>query len=66
MLPHDTKAVQRIIEEKCSVDLNCSEPKDTEAGYIHSVAPDPRRLDIVDNPVCYRLLYESAMVLTHI
>jgi hypothetical protein len=24
---------------------------DTEPGYVHSVAPDPRRLDPLDNPV---------------
>lgn len=35
-------------------DLDRSEPSDTEAGYVHSVA-DPRRLDPLENPVSCHL-----------
>jgi hypothetical protein len=39
---------------------------DAEAGYVHSVAPDPRRLDPLDNPVRHYLLDGFSIVLTHI
>jgi hypothetical protein len=39
---------------------------DAEAGYVHSVAPDPRRLDPLDNPVRPHVLDGFFIVLTYI
>ena len=35
-----------------------SDSSDAEPGYVHSVAPDPRRLEPLDNPV--RPLFDSS------
>ena len=40
-------------------DIDRSEPSDTEAGYVHSAAPDPRRLDPIDNPASCHLINRS-------
>lgn len=32
------------------------EPNDDEPAYVQSVAPDPRRLDPLDNPVSWHIL----------
>jgi hypothetical protein len=53
MLEHDT-------------DVDRSESSDTEPGYVHSVAPDPRRLDPLDNPVSSGLLDTFSITFTHI
>ena len=37
-----------------------SNSSDDEPGYVHSVAPDPRRLDPLDNPV--RALLDSSYI----
>ncbi|KAF8968947.1 kinase-like domain-containing protein [Flammula alnicola] len=42
-------------------DVDRSEPSDTEAGYVHSAAPDPRRLDPLDNP---RIIEEGCFAIT--
>ena len=36
---------------RSSIGNNSSEQVDDEPGYVHTVAPDPRRLEPLDNPV---------------
>jgi hypothetical protein len=43
-----------------------SDPSDDEPGYVHSVAPDPRRLEPLDNPVSGDSLDAFSIVLTYI
>ncbi|KAF8069251.1 hypothetical protein FPV67DRAFT_1669268 [Lyophyllum atratum] len=48
-----------MLEQVTEVDRSAS--SDTEAGYIHSVAPDPRRPDPLDNP---RIEEEGCLAIT--
>jgi hypothetical protein len=44
---------------------NSSEQVDDEPGYVHTVAPDPRRLEPLDNPVRLHVLDASSIILTY-
>ena len=43
-----------------SMTLVESNSSDDEPGYVHSVAPDPRRIETLDNPV--RALLDSSYI----
>jgi hypothetical protein len=47
-------------------DVDRSEPSDTEPEAGYSAAPDPRRLEPLDNPISCHLLDAVSIVLTHI
>ncbi|RDB25105.1 hypothetical protein Hypma_007425 [Hypsizygus marmoreus] len=47
-----------MLVDSHDTDTDRNEPSDTEPGYVHSAAPDPRRLEPLDNP---RIAEEEAL-----
>jgi hypothetical protein len=39
---------------------------DTEPGYVHSVAPDPRRLEPLNNTVRHTIHSMNSIILRHV